>query len=203
MFSIKESITYGWEKFKANLEISLLTTLLMLVVGYVGDNAHWAASLILAIFSIIINIGYTKIYLRITDGETPKFAEIFEEYRLFWKYLITNILQALAMLGGLILLIIPGIIFALKYSFAPLILIDTKSEPIASMKESAAITKGKKWQLLGFYIVLGLLNMVGIIALGIGLIVSVPISMFAYIYVYRALSKANAGMIETTSPQVA
>lgn len=202
MFSIKQSIEYGWEKFRANLQLSLLSTLLMVAVGYTGDRMHWSISLIFAITSMIISIGYTKIFLRMTDGESPKFAEIFEEYRLFWKYLITNILQGLAILGGFILLIIPGIIFALQYSFAPLILIDTKADPIASMKESAAITKGKKWQLLGFYLVLAVLNMAGFLALVIGLFVSIPISMFAHIYVYRALSKAKAGITVTTSPQV-
>jgi uncharacterized membrane protein len=161
MFSITEAVKYGWEKFKANLELSLLATLLTVAIGFIGDQGHWSVALLFAILSIIVRIGYTKIFLRMNDGETPKFKDIFEEYPLFWKYLITSILQGLAILGGLLLLIIPGIIFAIKYSFAPLILIDTKTDPIGSMKESAVLTKDKKWQLLGFYLVLGLLNIAG------------------------------------------
>lgn len=203
MFSIQESLKYGWEKFKANLELVLLTTLFTLVLGFVGDKIHWVISVILIVVSIIVRIGYTKLFLRMSDDETPKFVDIFKEYRLFWKYLVTSILQGLAILGGLILLIIPGIIFAIKYSFAPLILIDTKIDPIGAMKESTVLTKDKKWSLLGFYSVLALVNIAGILALGVGLLVSIPVSMFAHIFVYRELTKSKAGVLQTASPQSA
>ncbi len=207
MFSIKDSIKYGWEKFKVNVELSLLTTLLMLAVGSLAGEGrfHFGTFLLglaIVVFAIIIRIGYTKIFLRIHDGETPKFVEIFQEYRTFWRYLGVSILMPLAVLGGLILLIIPGIIWAVRFSFSFYIVVDTKMGPIVSMKESYAITKGKFWKLLLFWIVIGLVNLLGLIFLGIGLLVSVPITTLASVYVYRELSKARASLI-TSSPQSA
>ena len=203
MFRIQEAIKYGWDKFKANLQLSILTTLLTVIVGFVGDKTYWFIGIVMIVASIIIRIGYTKIFLKITDGESPKFAEIFQEYPLFWKYAGVSILQGLAMIGGIILLIIPGIIWGVRFSFAGLILIDTRTSPMSAMKESYAITKGKFWQVFWFLIVVGLINILGFIAFGIGLLVSIPISLFAQIYVYRELSKAKAGLIETVSPQSA
>jgi len=75
--------------------------------------------------------------------------------------------------------------------------------PIASMKESYAITKGRFWKLLGFWIVIGLFNLLGLIPFGIGLLVTVPVSALASIYVYRELSREKAGLISTASPQAA
>lgn len=208
MFSIKESIKYGWEKFKANLNLSLGSTLLVVVLSSLGEVfdekdmgiSSFVLVIALVVLSVIARIGYTKIFLRMADGEDPKFSEIFNSYKMFWTFLGVSILTGLAVLGGFILLIIPGIIWAIKYSFSTLILIDTDGRPIASMKESGAITKGSKWKLLGFYLVLGLINMAGVIALGVGLLVSIPVSMFATIHVYRELSKAKAGVSPNPAP---
>lgn len=203
MFSIKESLRYGWEKFKANMNLSLGSTLFVVALSLLGEafDGKGGASFILVIalivFSVIVRIGYTKIFLRMADGEDPKFSEIFDSYKMFWTFLGVSILTGLAVLGGFLLLIIPGIIWMIKYSFSSLILIDTNGRPVASMKESGAITKGSKWKLLGFYIVLGLVNILGAIALGVGLLVSIPVSMFATIHVYRELSKLKAGIINT------
>ncbi|MEK7116658.1 MAG: hypothetical protein AAB837_00645 [Patescibacteria group bacterium] len=205
MFSIKESLKFGWEKFKANLEISLLTTLLMVAVGSLTGKEDmvlgWLFAFALVVFLIIIRIGYTKIFLRIHDGESPKFTEIFQEYKTFWRYLGVSILMSLAVLGGLILLIIPGIIWAVRFSFSPIIVVDTKLGPVASMKESYAITKGSFWHLFFFWIVLALVNLLGLILFGVGLLITVPLTVLATVYVYRELSKAKAGLMQTASPQ--
>lgn len=200
MFSIKESLRFGWNKFKNNLNISISATLLCLALGSLGeifdgkDLGSFILLVALFVISLIVRIGYIKIFLKISDGEMVRFKEIFEEYKMFWRYIGVSILTALAVLGGFILLIIPGIVFAIKYSFSQFILIDTDNKPIASMKESSAITKGSKWKLFGFYIVLALLNLVGLAIVGLGLLVSIPVSVFATIHVYRALSREKAGL---------
>jgi len=212
MFSIKETLKYGWNKSKEHLELILFSTLLILTVGSVtgdfGDHNRGGFNFSLfgfvaTIFLIIIRIGYTKIFLRIYDGESPKFVDIFQEYKIFWRYLGTSILSFFVIAGGLLLVIIPGIIWAVRFSFSAIIVIDDKIGPVAAMKESWAITKGNFWKLLGFWTVLGLFNLLGLICLGIGLIVTIPVSMFASIYVYRILSKAKAGVLQTPSPQTA
>ncbi|MFH0804542.1 MAG: hypothetical protein V1896_02995 [Candidatus Zambryskibacteria bacterium] len=201
MFSIKESLKYGWNKAKEHVELILFTTLLLLAVGFFTKAS--LLGLIITIFIIIVRIGYTKIFLRIYDGETPKFVDIFQEYKIFWRYLGTSVLTCLVVVGGFILLIIPGIYWAIRFSFSPIIVVDTKMGPVVSMKESYAITKGQFWKIFGFWIIVGLLNLLGFIFLGIGLLVTVPVSTLASIYVYRKLSEAKAGLMQTTSPQIA
>jgi uncharacterized membrane protein len=199
MFSIKESIKYGWRKLKTNMEVGLLATLLMSAVGSLPGKGFFFG-LALLVFTIILKIGYTKIFLKIHDGGSPKFVEIFEEYRTFWRYLGTSVLTCLAVLGGLILLIIPGIYWAVRFSFALVIAIDTKMGPVASMKESYALTRGSFWKLVLFYLAIIGLNILGVIALVIGLLITIPVSTLAAIYVYRILSQKKAGLI-TSSPQ--
>jgi len=171
----------------------------MLAVSAISGGKRRAVgtivSLAAVVFGLIIRIGYTKIFLRMSDGEKPKFSEIFSEYELFWKFLGVAILTALAVAGGLILLIIPGLIWAVRFSFAPFVVVDTKMGPVAAMKESYAITKGNFWKLVLFWLAVIGINLIGVILLGIGLLFTIPMTTFATIFVYRALSKAKAAVL--------
>ena len=86
----------------------------------------------------------------------------------------------------------PGIIFMLMFMFVMFIVIDRGLGPVEAMKESARITRGYKWQLLGFVLVLALINVLGMLALLVGLFVTIPVTSLAFAHAYRALS-ANAG----------
>jgi len=167
----------------------------MIALSFTADKAYWFISIFFIIISIIVRIGYTKIFLRVSDGESPKILEIFNEYKLFWKYIWISILHGLVIIGGLLLLIIPGIFWAIRFSFASIILIDTTLGPVASMKESYAITKGNFWKLLLFWIVIGLINLIGLMLFMVGLLISIPVSTIATIYIYRKLSRSKAGII--------
>lgn len=56
------------------------------------------------------------------------------------------------------------------------------------MKESWRITKGHKWQLLLLFLALLLVNLLGLLALFVGIFVSVPITMLAFAHAYRTLA---------------
>jgi uncharacterized membrane protein len=107
--------------------------------------------------------------------------------RPFLKFLGASILLMLAIVAGVILLIVPGIIFALMFMFTTFIVIDREFGPIDAMKESRCITHGHKWKLLGFTLLLVLINLLGLAALVVGLLVSIPVSSLAFVYAYRLL----------------
>jgi uncharacterized membrane protein len=98
-----------------------------------------------------------------------------------------SILLGLTVAAGLILLIVPGIIFALMFMFTTFIVIDREFGPIDSMKESRRLTYGHKWKLLGLSLLLVLINLLGLAVLVVGLLVSIPVSSLAFAHAYRVL----------------
>jgi uncharacterized membrane protein len=86
------------------------------------------------------------------------------------------------------LLVVPGIIFALMFMFATFLMIDRGLGPIEAMKESHRITRGYKWSLFGFSLLLVLVNLAGLLALFVGIFVSAPVSLLAVTHAYRVLS---------------
>jgi|SRR3989344_1290146 len=203
MFSIKEAVRVGWGKMKNNfwkvvglMLVIFLPSLVLQIVSYAGESSESLVAFVffvlfvaIYVLTLIIQIGGTKVFIRIFDGENPSLKEAFSAYGIFWKYIGTSILYALIVLGGLILLIVPGLIWAIKYSFAPFLVIDKGLSPKAALKESGAMTQGTRWRLVGFAIVVGLVNLLGYLALGIGVLVTGPVTILAYIHVYRKLGE--------------
>jgi len=72
--------------------------------------------------------------------------------------------------------------------FVPYLVIDRGLGPIESMKESWRVTKGNKWQLFLLFLALIGINLLGVAALVVGLLVSVPITMLAAAHAYRTLT---------------
>lgn len=213
--TIANSLSQGWQKTKANLSVLIPSVLVLALIsivfstlrnilsntGKTGDlsEANLSMLAVFGILSLIIfvvetavqnltSIGFTKIQLNILDDKKAQVSDIFKAHGLFWQYLATSILVGLIVLGGLLLLIVPGIIWLLKYQFAMPLVVDKKLDITEAIRTSGEMTKGHKGWLFGFAIVMALVNIAGALLLLVGLLVTVPLTAMTYIYVYRQLS---------------
>jgi uncharacterized membrane protein len=88
---------------------------------------------------------------------------------------------------GCIFFVIPGLYFALKYSFYGYLIADKKLGAIEALKASARLTVDMKWLLVGFGVVTASVLFLGLLAFGIGLLIAIPVVSLAVIFVYRSL----------------
>ena len=112
-----------------------------------------------------------------------------QNFGAFFQYVITSIVVGIIVFLGVILLIVPGIYFALKYAFAGLITIDQGLDVGEAMKRSAEITEGRKLSLLGFSIVTMIINIIGGLLFGLGLLITVPLTLLAFTILYNNWKK--------------
>jgi uncharacterized membrane protein len=154
--------------------------------------------LVTTVFQVVTGIGLTRIQLDVVDGKKPNFAELFDAQAVFWKYLWTTVVYSLIVLGGLLLLVVPGVIWAIKYQFAMTLVVDKKMGFNEALKTSGRITKGHKGWLFGLTILIGLMQLATIFTLFIGLIVTVPLAYIIYIVVYRYLESLDTKALVTS-----
>ena len=76
----------------------------------------------------------------------------------------------------------------LMFLFVRYVVIERDMGPTDAMRESIRMTRGNRWKLLWFLILCLLVNLLGLICLVVGLIVSIPVSALAMTHAYRALS---------------
>ena len=107
-------------------------------------------------------------------------------------YFCTFLLADLAIFGGVLLLIIPGIIAAVQLRFVKYIAVEKDLTPMQALKESARLTKGSRVKIFEFILLCALINIVGAVCLLVGLFFTVPLTLIAFILVYKKLSSGPA-----------
>lgn len=151
-------------------------------------------TLVFSVIGIIIQIGYLRYFLKVVDGVSPEIKDLYSYPNLplrAVKYFLASIIYALIILGGLILFIIPGIYLALRYQFYTYYIADRDAGIMDSLKMSGEITKGKVINLFLFTLLLMVINILGALALLVGLFITIPLSLIAWALLYRKLSSAN------------
>jgi len=206
--SVGDCIRFGWETFKQRPWILIGAFVLAMVIasipGVLGPHPvvgpdgkiipqpittfEIITSLASLVVSIFVGLGLTTFSLRAHDNiQGVQIADLWNP-EPFWRFLGAHILTVIAIALGFIALIVPGIILSLGLAFVPYLVIDRGAGPIDALKESWRITKGHKWQLLLLFLALLGINLLGILALIIGVFVSVPITMLAFAHAYRTLT---------------
>jgi uncharacterized membrane protein len=89
---------------------------------------------------------------------------------------------------GLIFLIVPGIFILAILFFVPYVVVDEKRGILQSLARNMELTKGIRLQLFLFILVLIVVNVLGVLALGVGLLVTFPVTYLASAYVYRRVN---------------
>lgn len=212
-FNFCDVLGYGWRVMKANLGFFVGLGFVWLIISYlpaiarvVLKNLHLpkASDITLAILfqilgwaiSIVLSIGLIKIALSFCDEQKPRIGTLFDAWDCFWRYVGAMILYGLIILAGFILLIIPGIIWAVKFSLCYYFVIDKGLGPVEALKASSRTTMGVKWHLFGFGIICGLINFLGLLCLIVGVFATYPTILVASALVYRQLLAQTPEMAE-------
>ncbi len=148
-------------------------------------------TLFLLLFSGMV-LGYLKISLAIFDGKPAIFSDLFGSIRSGPGFLIAG-LAYLAMIGiGFLLLIFPGLNWGAKYGFWGYFMAAEGLGVGTCFRRSAEATHGVKRVMIGYTLRLFLLNILGASLLGLGLVLTIPLTVLILTYLFRAVSPAPA-----------
>jgi uncharacterized membrane protein len=207
-FAMGEAVAFGWETAKSNIGffigVLVVAMLIQIIPRGIGDYVAAYFPLISVVFYIIaavlemvVGMGIIKISLKFCDGTKGKLDDLLSSFHLVIKYFLASLLYLLIVTGGLILLVIPGIIWCIKYSLFPYFIVDEGLGPLEAIKASGRATQDAKWQLFLFGLLIGIINIAGVLALFVGIFITFPLSLVAYAYVYRKL--AGKGTVNDTT----
>jgi uncharacterized membrane protein len=198
------AISYGWKGMTQNIGPFILIALVIVVIqvvlsviGYAFDN-YWLSmvwNILVWIVGLILAMGLIRAALAVLDGGRPEVGMLFHTERLA-PYLIASILVGLAVGVGLILCIIPGLILAFLFAFFGYAIVDGKTdEAIESMKMSWNLVTKHVGSLILLFILVILINLVGALLCGIGLLFTYPITAVALAYAWRTISGGRVAQL--------
>ncbi len=142
-------------------------------------------------------------YLKRIRGEAAALDTAFSGFRLaFAQLLLAGLVTFLLTLLGFICFILPGIYLVVVWMFALALVVDKRLDFWPAMELSRKVISKRWWKFLGFWLVLLLINVVGLVPFGLGLLITVPISLAATMYAYEEVFGAARRAASQPSPRL-
>jgi uncharacterized membrane protein len=191
---------FGWERFKENagplVAAALAVFAVNLVFNAVGSGLEGLAATVVGLASYVVSqliaVGWIFMSLKVHDGKPITVGDLFTRTDLLLPYILASILFGIMFAVGLVLLIVPGIIVALVFGLYGYALVDRNLGVTEALRASADLTRGHRGELFVFGLAVIGLNLLGALALGIGLLVTAPVTVIAAARVFRELEGSPA-----------
>lgn len=193
-------ISQSWEIFKKNWKLLGVIALVVFAINVVGNsittnlrnNAPGLGSLFslgITILSIFISMGWINVLLKVVRTGSATYQDMYNLQDKFWNYLLGTLYSGLIVMLGFLLLIVPGIIWSIKYMFVPYVIVDKNLTATKALEASANMTNGIKWKLFSYWLGFVLLNILGAVLAGVGLIITVPLTTISAVLIYESLQE--------------
>jgi len=190
-FSIKEALRVGWEATKKDFKFFFGVLGIVFLIILIAALIDPTRVVVIIVAAIAIILGLILISLRYHDKKHVRRLDFFRVHKIFLTFLLSAIVYHLIVIIGLLLFIIPGIIWAIQFKFYGHFIVDKGIGPIEALKLSSRLTKGVKWDLFWFNVILIGILIAGILMFLIGLFVAIPLIMVSTAHVYRELLKTS------------
>lgn len=139
-----------------------------------------------------IGYGASWVFLKAVRGERVEIRDMFSVFqRNYWNAVVANIVVAVIIGLGMVMLIVPGIIFACRLAFVPYLVVDKEMDAMEALRVSWNMTRGYGGQiflmgLMAFFIAIG-----GLILLFVGIFISIMWIKTSFAAMYYAVEQKD------------
>ena len=195
---LKHVFSRAWSAFKERPWLMLGATFIFLVINALfngrqekGPDDDVTGFILLAglVLAGPLMGGLYSLSLRVVRGEQAGLGMLFGGFRRFFRLVAVYVLFLLGSLLGMCLLVVPGIIFGLGCWPAFLVAMETELGPVDSLRGAWALSKGHKWSLFRLGLAMSVFNVLGMLALGVGFILTMAVTNLVFAAAYDELLK--------------
>lgn len=189
-FDIAGIIEKAWQMFWVQPLLSISYTLLifslqLISVAYLKDYAFLYALLL----APPLYAGYYLVANKISRREQITYPDFLMGFNYYWPVFSIWLIGQLITGLGIIAFIIPGIYLAVAYSFSVLMAIFGGFDFWTALEESRKLITVRWWKFLVFSLVLLVINLLTILTLGLGLLITIPLTFYATYILFEDLTK--------------
>jgi len=189
-FEIKDILTRGWETFKVNPIMHVGYTFLLMFVQFLFTFFLEDYIFIFTIFlAPALVTGFYLIANRISQQEFFDFPDYFHGFRYWLAVIIVNLISSILVVLGIFLFVLPAIYLLVSYMFCLLFTVFGGFEFWTSMELSRRLVSTNWFKFFLFGLVLLLINLAGILTLGVGLLITIPWSYFSVYVLFEELTE--------------
>jgi len=194
----------------------IVTGVLMVVFGGGSGTSALIQNVVLGLFDAFFTVAFYQVFFKLIDDEDhPEFPDFVPNLLKAVNFLIVKLIVGLILVGIIaiissiyfintpeidirqpfswkllpvfILIAIPIIFFTIRFCFVVCFIVDQESGSSESISQSWTLTKGHFWFISFLFLIMLGLNILGAMALFVGLLFTVPFSSIILISAYRHL----------------
>jgi hypothetical protein len=196
--SLREAFAFAKKAYKNHFKLLIASMLtffaswvlleIIVIAGQKLGIVLWVvAHMTFFIIFASLEVGFIQICLSLVDGQDVSYSNLYSSLASGSSFLIGQLLYLSIFLVGLVLLIFPGLYWGTQYAMSGFCMVANSTHPIIGFQDSVQISKKSKFSLFIFNIVIVLLNLLGASLLGIGMLLSVPLSVLMKASIFRQL----------------
>lgn len=195
-----ECIKQAFHLFNKAPGIIILCTILLVIVQILCTRLPGVGTIVSMLISPLLMAGMYGVLSKVDQTGAASLNDAIDAIKsskldqLMLVGIVAGILTGL----GFVFLFFPGLYLAIAYSFATLYVFFQRMPFWDAMEKSRRVITEKWFSFFGLAILVGLLNVAGAIFLGLGLIVTVPVSLATFYVAFRRVTD----QIEKPAPAV-
>ena len=179
-----ELYSSSWKELKDQWGISIGFLLLFTILSFLVTSTIGLVYLDILI-SAPLSVGSALFWLNLSRKSNPQINNMFKGFESYGAALGSNLLAGLIIIGGMLLLIIPGIIWGIQYSMINFIIADNPNcGGNEALIRSRKMMYGHKWKMFRFGLRSFGVILLCCLTLGIGFLWGIPWIFTSYAKFY-------------------
>jgi len=203
----------GWRQLFWKYFLGLF---LILIIGFIisiptgmnewvqGATAAGILGFLAFIYGILVEgpvqYGVTFAFLKAARGDKLEIKDMFAAFKNYWNAVLASLFVGVIIIIGLVLLIVPGIIFACKLAFTPYLVVDRKMAVMEAIEESWRMTGGHAWKVFFIGLLAIPICIAGLLCFIVGIIISIMWVSLAFASLYHAVSSSGKASVQEGVP---
>ncbi|WP_353892711.1 hypothetical protein PRVXH_002080 [Proteinivorax hydrogeniformans] len=207
---VKRGLSLAIEQIGLLIGCVVLAFLASLITGGLYD-IYIIGYVLSIVVSAIFEVGLINISLKAAKQEKARFEDLFAKIELIGSVILVNIMifsvvvlllfvtallidtanmasPFLSLIAGAAMLGITLYII-IGFVFATYIIVDKEEGPIGAITKSYKMMQGVRLKVFGLFIVVGLINILGLLAFVLGLLITIPAAFVILSVAYQTIFK--------------
>lgn len=182
------------ERFLDVLIIVALLIVFQIPLASMEDGMPYHSPLLGILYFIIfygpVKMGIALAFLHVVRGDRLQLESIFSVFKSnYGNILLASLLNTVIIGIGFAMLIVPGIIFAVRLSFVSYLVTEKQMDAVEAIKTSWEMTRFFGWQIFGMGLLCIPICIGGLILFGVGIIISMMWIGLAFALIYHLVNK--------------
>lgn len=194
--SIGYLFSRSWPRFKENAALLIGAFAVYALIVGIGTGGQEGQGLLEVVAFVITGPMLAGLYwmmLEVQRDEPAEFTDLFAGFSEFGRALGVYFLYSIAVVIGLVLLVVPGVVLAVGLWPALYLILDDDLGVTDTLSKAWDMTRGHRWRLFALGVALSFFVLLGLLALIVGVFVTGALAALVSAAAYEELSLAYEG----------